>query len=115
MRSLLDLDPLLEGYRTTKDGIVISRKNKELRQYRRNKQSRCPYLCISVWDKNVRFARSFFVHRLVAFQHCGLHLETIEGLVVNHIDRNPYNNIAENLEWVTQRENVYKAKKCVDL
>jgi hypothetical protein len=113
MRSLQDLNPLLEGYWTTKDGNVISRKNKELKQYRRNYQSRCPYLCISVYDKSVRYARPFFVHRLVAYQYCDLQIQDITGLVVNHIDGNPYNNCAYNLEWVTQKENINKSKSII--
>lgn len=109
MRSLRELNPLLEGYCATYDGKIISRKNKILKQYRRNKQSRCPYLSISVWDKDAGFARPFFVHRLVAYQYCGLNLEDIKGLVVNHIDGNPHNNHAQNLEWVTQQENISKS------
>lgn len=108
MRSLLELNPLLEGYYATYDGKIISRKNKILKQFRRNKQSRCPYLSISVWDKNSGFARPFFVHRLVAYQYCNLTVKNLSGLVVNHIDGNPYNNNASNLEWVTQKENILK-------
>jgi hypothetical protein len=109
MRSLRELNPLLEGYYATYDGKIISRKNKLLKQFRRNKQSRCPYLSISVWDKDSGFARPFFVHRLVAYQYCDLYLTNVEGLVVNHIDGNPYNNNACNLEWVTQKENIHKS------
>ena len=109
MRSLRELNPLLEGYYATYDGKIISRKNKILKQYRRNKQSRCPYLSISVWDKDAGFARPFFVHRLVAYQYCDLNLKDIKGLVVNHIDGNPHNNHAQNLEWVTQQENISKS------
>ena len=109
MRSLRELNPLLEGYYATYDGKIISRKNKVLKQFRRNKQSRCPYLSISVWDKTVGFARQFFVHRLVAYQYCDLNLKDVNGLVVNHIDGNPHNNHAQNLEWVTQQENISKS------
>ena len=42
------------------------------------------------------------VHRLVAQALLGDH----KGLVVNHKDGNRYNNNLENLEWITQRENV---------
>lgn len=31
-----------------------------------------------------------------------------EGLTVNHIDCDPSNNFASNLEWVTRRENIQK-------
>jgi hypothetical protein len=95
----------------TADGKVISRKNKELKQFRRNKQSRCPYFCISVWDKTTKCARPFFVHRLVAYQYCSLNLDNLEGLVVNHIDGNPYNNHSKNLEWITQKENASREKR----
>lgn len=115
MRSLRDLNVLLEGYYATHDGKIISRKNKELKQYRRTKQSRCPYLVISVWDKNAKFSRSFFVHRLVAYQHCNLNIEDVNDLVVNHIDGNPYNNQSYNLEWVTQKENITKYYKKIDV
>lgn len=44
------------------------------------------------------------VHRLVAK---AFHADSYkEGLVVNHIDGNKYNNFADNLEWVTQKDNV---------
>ena len=109
IRSLRELNPLLEGYYATINGEIISRKNKVLKQYRRNKQDRCPYLSISVWDKSAGFARPFFVHRLVAYQYCNLNIEDVNGLVVNHIDGNPYNNHAQNLEWITQQENICKS------
>lgn len=51
-------------------------------------------------DGKVRHA---YVHRLVAL----CFLEKKPGLnVVNHIDANPANNRADNLEWCTQRQNI---------
>lgn len=47
---------------------------------------------------------NFTVHRLVAREFCDGHTE---GMVVNHKDANRLNNIADNLEWVTQKENVH--------
>lgn len=49
------------------------------------------------------------VHRIV----CKVfHKDTFEtGLVVNHIDGNKYNNFADNLEWVTQKENIEHSQK----
>ena len=47
------------------------------------------------------------VHRLVAQAFLGDH----PGLVVNHKDGDRYNNNLENLEWVTQRENVLHAMR----
>lgn len=44
-----------------------------------------------------------YVHRLVADAFC----EKKEGAnIVNHKDRRRDNNVAENLEWVTQKQNV---------
>lgn len=43
-----------------------------------------------------------YVHRLVATEWYGYH----KGLVVNHKDENKTNNRVENLEWITQSDNV---------
>lgn len=58
--------------------------------------------------KRVRLSREgkpkkFTVHKLVAQEFIG---ECPEGLVINHIDENKANNRVENLEYVTQKENV---------
>lgn len=50
--------------------------------------------------------RTHLVSRLVASAWCDGYSE---GLTVNHIDGNPQNNRADNLEWVTIGENVRKA------
>lgn len=44
-----------------------------------------------------------FVHRLVAFEFCD---KQDNCNVVNHKDCNPLNNNYQNLEWVTQKENM---------
>lgn len=49
-----------------------------------------------------------YVHRLVADAFCN-HPEGCD--VVNHIDNNQWNNASENLEWTTQRANVYHGMK----
>lgn len=48
-----------------------------------------------------------YVHRLVATAFLGE--PPFEGAVVNHKDFDTRNNTAENLEWVTQRDNVRHA------
>lgn len=48
------------------------------------------------------------VHRIVATSYCC----KPEGKdIVNHIDNNPANNAASNLEWVTQAENIRHAAR----
>lgn len=48
--------------------------------------------------------KSYAVHRLVADAFVPTELGR-EGLVINHIDGNPGNNTALNLEWCTRSEN----------
>lgn len=60
------------------------------------------YLVISLSRENHR--KNHYVHRLVASHF----LENIENKpVVNHKDFNTKNNNIENLEWVTQKENIH--------
>lgn len=48
------------------------------------------------------------LHRLIAEFFC----EKRDGCnVINHIDYNPSNNAASNLEWVTQKENIHHSIK----
>ena len=62
----------------------------------------------SITLSNKKKKKAFLVHRLVATAFC----ENPQGFeVVNHIDNNPLNNNASNLEWVTQKENVYHAAR----
>ena len=49
--------------------------------------------------------KTYLVSRLVAITWCDGYSKE---LTVNHIDGNPENNIASNLEWVTLRRNVQK-------
>lgn len=46
-----------------------------------------------------------YVHRLVCFAFPEICGEYFEGAECNHKDENPLNNKAENLEWVTHRQN----------
>lgn len=45
------------------------------------------------------------VSRLIALTWCPGYAE---GLTVNHIDGNPLNNAADNLEWLSREENIKK-------
>ena len=51
----------------------------------------------------------FPVHRLVAYYFCTR--EFFDRTQVDHIDGNPTNNHASNLEWVTPAENYRRAKE----
>ena len=58
---------------------------------------------VTLWkDKEPHY---YLVSRLVAMTWCDGYSE---GLTVNHIDGNPLNNKAENLEWVSLAENIKK-------
>lgn len=59
------------------------------------------YLVISLHRNGKR--KNFYVHRLVAIHFVK---NTDNKKVVNHKDHNKSNNNAENLEWVTIKENV---------
>lgn len=62
------------------------------------------YLFVVLCVNNVR--NNQLVHRLVAKAFLGVH-----DLEVNHIDEDPHNNAASNLEWCTRQENVDHSKK----
>lgn len=50
----------------------------------------------------------FKAHRLIASVFLG---ECPEGMQVNHIDANKLNNRIENLEYITQRENIHHSMR----
>lgn len=60
------------------------------------------YLRVSLWDRNGKHKRRF-VHRVVA--EAFLEHDKMSN-VVNHLDFNPHNNNADNLEWTTQKLNI---------
>jgi len=64
------------------------------------------YACVTLWIDGI--SEKYKVHRLVA--EC--FLDNPENLIeVNHKDGNKTNNLADNLEWVTRRENMLHAWK----
>lgn len=71
------------------------------KQTKKHPLKRC---CVELWKDGSR--KRAFVHRLVA---CAFIENPNNKPQVNHIDGNPLNNCVENLEWVTNSENVKHA------
>ena len=63
------------------------------------------YKRVNLSDGNGKY-KTIAVHRIVAMMFVEGYAE---GLEVNHIDENPANNHADNLEWVTHAKNVVHA------
>lgn len=62
------------------------------------------YKRVSLWKRKT--SKDFLVHRLVAVAF----INKVDGKeCINHIDGNPSNNQAENLEWCNHRENLIHA------
>ena len=78
----------------------ISRRGKMLSQITNNNGYLYVYLRVSPRCEKV------YVHRLVAMHFVGNPGNKPD---VNHIDSNPTNNTADNLEWVTHIENMHHA------
>lgn len=89
----------IDDYIITKEGEVINNKWHRKVKPQPNGMG---YLRVSIGGKLM------FVHRLVAEKY----IPNPENKPqVNHIDGNPKNNRVENLEWVTQKENMAHAVK----
>lgn len=52
---------------------------------------------------------NYYMQRLIALAFKGI--PKYEGMIVNHIDGNKRNNKPDNLEWITQQDNVIHAYK----
>lgn len=90
---------LIVAYAKVRVGKLFSRqyKEKELSQGISN-----GYRLVTLVKNGVK--TSLFVHRLVAMTFKSN--DNFMNLVVNHRDFNPQNNHIDNLEWVTQLQNV---------
>lgn len=88
-------DDNLQDYRITKDGRIYSKKtNKFLSSKLLN-----GYECINLNNK------TYSIHRLVALTF----IETDDKtLYVDHINNDKTDNRVENLQWITQKENINK-------
>lgn len=83
----------LDDYLITRDGKVY---NKKWGRYVKPQPNGTGYLRVHIAGK------MWFVHRLVAMQYVP---NPDNKPQVNHKDGNKHNNDADNLEWVTNKEN----------
>lgn len=88
-------------YMVSNMGKIFSKlSNKELKQCRDRGRKRYFMIWLS--------GKTYTVHRIVANHFCDKKDST--KINVNHIDGNKANNRADNLEWVTAKENIAHAK-----
>lgn len=91
-----------DDYQVTSWGRVFSKRNGKFVRQEMNEKG---YLRVSLYIGNER--KHFKVHRLVAQAFIP---NPFKKPQVNYIDGNKQNNSVTNLEWVTNTENVIKAK-----
>lgn len=103
MSKTIHLSPMVKefhGYKICSNGTIISKTGKPMslrKNVRRNNSGYCMCVNLRVNGKT----KSFSVHRLVAMAFLG----DVEGMQVNHLDKNTENNDVSNLEICTQEEN----------
>jgi len=73
-----------------KDGLLYHKSNNQVAGWKNKKG----YYKLKIKEK------AYFVHRIIFTMHTGLNPE-----IVDHIDRNPSNNIFENLRAATRQQN----------
>lgn len=99
-----DIKGYEELYQVSNLGNVKSVR-KKLKPYKREKNSK--YLRVSL-TKNKK-TKKFYIHRLVA--EVFLEFDINSKLQIDHIDNNTYNNNINNLQILTQKDNVRKQMK----
>ena len=105
-RKPIIIDNELTMYDIYDDGRVQNRFTKEFLKTYRNSSGYEVIAIRSSYNKSKYYRK--FIHRLVAENFVK---NTNNEKTVNHIDGKKYNNTAENLEWISQRENNIHAYK----
>lgn len=96
---------MFKDYKITKEGKVISLKHKKSVELK-GEIDKDGYKRVLIYIDGKR--KKFFVHRLVAQTF----IPNPENKPqVNHKDGNKLNNHVNNLEWVTNKENINHAEK----
>jgi len=91
-------------YNIREDGYIYSTKGKKHRQLK-GRNSSSGYLCVGLYIN--KKMKQFTVHSLVAGKFLG---DKPDGMVIDHIDGVKDNNMATNLRYIPQSENIKKAK-----
>lgn len=91
----------LQGYEASTFGRLRNIKSKKILKLQINRRGR---VLVRIGDKN---KKSYIVHRIIAKTF----IDNPSNLpVVNHIDGDATNNRVNNLEWCTQKENIYHSR-----
>jgi len=98
--------PAIENYLISKCGKVLSLKRNKPKLLK-TIINNCGYIQVSISNGKSRFFR---VHRLLTHTFKGLDLFNPKE-VIDHIDKNKLNNSLDNLDIVTNRENLRRAKE----
>jgi hypothetical protein len=98
--------PMFPGYAFTLLGDILSFKRKNPIYLQPGKTAAGRYCNVNIGSRDM--ARSQYVHRAICWAF-NPNTNPEDRTQVNHIDGNPQNNAAGNLEWVTPRENLQHA------
>jgi len=87
-----------ENYSINEDGVIINTKTNRIMRVRLNNRG---YMDVSL--TNNKKSKTLLVHRIVAMTFVNNYSEDLQ---VNHIDGDRQNNNVNNLECLTQQENL---------
>jgi len=87
-----------ENYSINEDGVIINTKTNRIMRVRLNNRG---YMDVSL--TNNKKSKTLLIHRIVAMTFIDNYSEDLQ---VNHIDGDRQNNNVNNLECLTQQENL---------